>query len=160
MWPGWLEGSAGLRNVLVADNYLVGSKNVTVGPGTENITVRDNHIAAQRFKTDDRSVPAWPYRGYEAFPALFFGAQNGTATTNTRGAGLQTKGARIVFVYYFDPGRNVRARTFYRKGGPLCRCRPVPHDTNTPRSMTCSVTSSFQAKFPPALNSGTLSRTA
>jgi hypothetical protein len=39
-------GSAGLRNVLVAGNYLVDSQNVTVGPSTSNITVRDNHINA------------------------------------------------------------------------------------------------------------------
>ena len=26
-------------------------------------------------------VPSWPYRGYERFPALFFGAQNGSNTT-------------------------------------------------------------------------------
>lgn len=45
-WPNWLEGSMGLRDVLVARNTFVnsvrlpkGSQPVVVGPGTSNITV-------------------------------------------------------------------------------------------------------------------------
>ena len=52
IWPGWLEGSAGLRDVLVADNtmlaYLKANTSgwITVGEGTSNITLRDNHPSA------------------------------------------------------------------------------------------------------------------
>ena len=52
IWPGWLEGSAGLRDVLVADNsmlaYLKANTSgwITVGKGTSNITLRDNHPSA------------------------------------------------------------------------------------------------------------------
>ena len=52
IWPGWLEGSAGLRDVLVAENSMLAfNKNantsgwIAVGEGTSNITVRDNHPA-------------------------------------------------------------------------------------------------------------------
>jgi hypothetical protein len=41
--PGWLEGSVGLRDVLVAGNTFAngaeGFANVTVGQGTRNISV-------------------------------------------------------------------------------------------------------------------------
>ena len=40
--PGWLEGSVGLRDVVVAQNLFLnteGTANVTVGQGTCNITV-------------------------------------------------------------------------------------------------------------------------
>jgi hypothetical protein len=46
MWPGWLEGSIGLRDVLVARNSIINSvrlanasHTVVVGKGTTNITV-------------------------------------------------------------------------------------------------------------------------
>jgi len=46
IWPNWLEGSVGLRDVLVARNSFVNSvrlanasRPVVVGAGTSNITV-------------------------------------------------------------------------------------------------------------------------
>jgi hypothetical protein len=46
MWPGWLEGSIGLRDVLVSRNSIINSvrlanasHTVVVGKGTTNITV-------------------------------------------------------------------------------------------------------------------------
>jgi len=44
-WPEWLEGSVGLRDILVSDNSFSnfkGGKHVAVGKGTRNITVRNN----------------------------------------------------------------------------------------------------------------------
>jgi hypothetical protein len=46
IWPQWLEGSAGLRNVAVTDNVFLNHQSVVVGPGTQNITVARNHDAA------------------------------------------------------------------------------------------------------------------
>jgi hypothetical protein len=43
IWPQWLEGSAGLRDVAVTDNVFLNHQGVAVGPGTENITVAGNH---------------------------------------------------------------------------------------------------------------------
>ena len=43
IWPGWLEGSVGLRDVLVEGNMFSNMSilhNVHVGPGTSNITVK------------------------------------------------------------------------------------------------------------------------
>ena len=43
IWPGWLEGSVGLRDVLVEGNMFSEMSilhNVHVGPGTSNITVK------------------------------------------------------------------------------------------------------------------------
>ena len=39
IWPQWLEGSAGLRDVTVSDNVFLNHQCVAVGPGTQNITV-------------------------------------------------------------------------------------------------------------------------
>ena len=43
IWPQWLEGSVGLRDVAVTDNIFYNHQHVTVGPGTQNITVARNH---------------------------------------------------------------------------------------------------------------------
>ena len=43
IWPGWLEGSVGLRDVVVEGNMFSNMSilhNVHVGPGTSNITVK------------------------------------------------------------------------------------------------------------------------
>jgi hypothetical protein len=43
IWPQWLEGSVGLRDVAVTDNIFFNHQGVAVGPGTQNITVARNH---------------------------------------------------------------------------------------------------------------------
>ena len=43
IWPQWLEGSVGLRDVSVTDNIFYNHQGVAVGPGTQNITVARNH---------------------------------------------------------------------------------------------------------------------
>ena len=39
------------------------------------------HSPAPATAARNASLPSWRYRGFESFPAMFFGAQNGTNTT-------------------------------------------------------------------------------
>ena len=45
------------------------------------VAPRSGHSASAVHSSDGALLPGWNYSGYGSFPALFFGAQNGTNTT-------------------------------------------------------------------------------